>query len=233
MNILSIPSGTRMLAITTHPDDDLLMCGLLRRASQTNCHTKLVCLTRGEGGLTGTGAETLAETRLNELKKSCALIGIDDFAVWYFPDSGLAEYPLKKIVDQIDNEINNFKPDWIVTFGPDGFTHHRGHQATSSLVSEAARLAGTHAEIYGITIPAQFQHAVMPHLQERRRTHAAYNDTVAHPNLEDTFTVPIDFALIAKLIEAYPSQNLGGYQEILHMLKMEHYVRLNAPGESS
>ena len=96
--------------------------------------------TRGERGTDDPHAwppDRLAPHRAAELAASLALLGVVDHAYLGYRDGECAQVPLAEVVPPLVDLIRRVRPDYVVTFGPDGITGHPDHIAVSRWVTAA------------------------------------------------------------------------------------------------
>jgi LmbE family N-acetylglucosaminyl deacetylase len=228
MKPLEIPNNQNVLVVTTHPDDEFLICAVISALVKAGCRVTITSLTRGEGYI-GYGqteiirAAEQAERRLEEFKTSCdKILGIHNYEVGYFPDWGMHKHDNQEMVQHLVQKIKTIDPYWIITFGPYGWTGHIGHQLTHTLTLEAARLSGGKIAIYGATFPSEADSYVLPTLQDRRKSNC-YNDNIPRPSQKELFTFPVNLEIATKVAQAHESQQLEPYIPILKRLGYEHY----------
>lgn len=118
-----------------HPDDELfascLLCELAARAKDFH----LVCLTRGEGGITGgTTREELGQRRESELRDSAAVLGaasvvfLDQIDPVGKPHRTYAPaVTVKALAARIHDLIGTLGPSLLVTHGSGGEYWHPAH----------------------------------------------------------------------------------------------------------
>ena len=115
-----------------------------RRCNQI--HRRLLCATRGELGTDDPdliGTERFARTRESELESSLAVLGVGDVRFLGLRDGACADADASRMVGAIADEIDEFRPDAVVTFGPDGITGHPDHRAVSRWTTAAASSVAT------------------------------------------------------------------------------------------
>ena len=137
-----------MLACFAHPDDEAFpVGGALATYSARGVDIRLICATLGEEGeIRQPGSatrETLAEVRRRELRCSCRALGIQEPVVLEYRDSGMAGTPPNDhprafvraneevVRDRLVREIRRFRPQVVLSFGPDGLYGHPDHIAIS------------------------------------------------------------------------------------------------------
>ena len=144
----------RMLVCFAHPDDEAFpVGGTLATYAARGVDIRLVCATLGEEGeIRQPGSatrETLAEVRHQELRCSCLALGIQEPVVLDYRDSGMAGaaangHPRafvgangEDVVDRLVEEMRQFRPQVVLSFGPDGLYGHPDHIAISNHTTAA------------------------------------------------------------------------------------------------
>jgi N-acetyl-1-D-myo-inositol-2-amino-2-deoxy-alpha-D-glucopyranoside deacetylase len=128
-----------LLIVLAHPDDEIFHGGVLAQLSERGVRVTLVCATDGEAGKPHPSVgpvDDLGALRVEELRLSCARLGIEEPVLLRFHDSARKErqrhddaHALAN-VDMLDVEaairgiIANVKPHVIVTFEPHGGYYH-------------------------------------------------------------------------------------------------------------
>src|SRR5215218_4132880 len=87
--------GAQLLAVTAHPDDEVInMGGLVYLSAQAGCRVTLVCATRGEEGEIADPAlatpANLGAVREEELGAACVLLGVQDLRFLDYRDSDMS-----------------------------------------------------------------------------------------------------------------------------------------------
>lgn len=140
------PRGETVLGVWAHPDDEAyLSAGLMARTIRSG--GRVVCrhATRGEQGTADPQAwppDRLAAHRTSELAASLAALGVAEHAFLGYRDGECAEVPLAEVVPPLVELMRQVRPDYVVTFGPDGITGHPDHVAVSRWVTAAWRASG-------------------------------------------------------------------------------------------
>jgi LmbE family N-acetylglucosaminyl deacetylase len=164
----------RMMCITAHPDDEAgAFGGTLRTYSDRGVETSVVCLTPGQAARNRGNAKTdheLATIRRKEFADSCDILRITRGMVLDYPDGHLHRVDLYKVVCELTLQIRQFRPQVLLTFGPEGaVTGHTDHSMASVFASLAFQWAG-HSNRY----QDQFEKGLKPH-----RTQKLYYGTAA------------------------------------------------------
>src|SRR4030095_9429284 len=114
--------------------------------------------------------ETLGQVRHEELRRSCAVLGLQEPIMLGYRDYGWgaspAQYhpnafvqaPPSQVVQRLVEEIRRFKPHIVLTFEPDGISGHRDHKAISRHTTAAVQMAGDPA-----AFPEQAQAKLFPY----------------------------------------------------------------------
>ena len=141
-----------LLIVLAHPDDEVFHGGVLAHLSERGVRVTLACATDGEAGKAHPSVgpvENLGAMRVEELKLSCARLGIEEPVLLRFHDSARKErqrhddpHALAN-VDMLDVEatlrsvIADVKPHVIVTFEPHGGYYHPDHLAIQRATTAA------------------------------------------------------------------------------------------------
>lgn len=239
-------TNSHILCIFAHPDDEsYIVGGTLALASAQRASISLISLTRGDKGTQHVDdpfeKHAITETREQELRDSCQILGINELILWDYPDGGVDQAPEQGIIEQLVQEIERIKPSLIITFGVNGVSRHRDHIVTGALTVKAARACaerrrkgaqnGAELKIYGVTIPEELISYFDEVFSHRKRTMAHYHDTRAtiSPKLSEVEAVDIASVLEIKFAacRAHKSQNPEGliefYQKLPPGLLMREY----------
>lgn len=133
-----------VLAIFAHPDDELLVTGLLIRAEEREgAITRIITATKGEAGTQlpqVARQEELGVIRHAELLKNGFALGVSEQLVWDYADGGVEGATYEEYITRLQMQIAIWKPDLIVTFWPEsGFSDHADHKAVGKAAVEAVR----------------------------------------------------------------------------------------------
>jgi mycothiol S-conjugate amidase len=149
----------RLLACFAHPDDEAFTAsGVLAASTARGVQVRLVCATYGEeGDIRQPGVatrETLGQVRHEELRHSCAVLGMQEPVMLGYRDSGWGDSPAQyhpnafvqappwQVVQRLVKEIRRFQPHIVLTFEPEGVSGHKDHKAISRYTTAALHAAG-------------------------------------------------------------------------------------------
>jgi LmbE family N-acetylglucosaminyl deacetylase len=132
----------RLLGIFAHPDDETLCAGgTLAKYASAGAEVHVISLTQGGAGqIRDAGAATRATLRAvreQELDAAGAELGLTGTRCLDHPDGGLAEIDGETLVTLASDLLQEFDPDVVITFGPDGFSGHPDHIAVGAAVTAA------------------------------------------------------------------------------------------------
>ena len=161
-----------LLIVLAHPDDEIFHGGVLAHLSERGVRVTLACATDGEAGKAHPSVgpvDNLGAMRVEELKLSCARLGIEEPVLLRFHDSARKErqrlddpHALAN-VDMLDVEatlrglIAEVKPHVIVTFEPHGGYYHPDHVA----IQRAATAAFFSSGVMGEDAPERLFYATL------------------------------------------------------------------------
>ena len=141
-----------LLAVVAHPDDEIFHGGALAYWSDHGARVTVACATNGEAGKPhpSIGAvDDLGTLRVEELRVSCARLGLDEPVLLGFHDSArkerlrrddpraLANVDMLEVETAIRRVIDRVKPDVILTFDPHGWYYHPDHLAVHRATTAA------------------------------------------------------------------------------------------------
>jgi LmbE family N-acetylglucosaminyl deacetylase len=145
------------LAIFAHPDDESFgPGGTLAKYAADGYQVGLVTLTRGEAGSLGISQslkpEVLGRQRTQELERAAEQLGISYLKIYDQPDKNLASVSDDDGILIIQQEIESFQPDIIITFHENGISGHPDHKAVTRWILKAVDQTerATHLYYYGI-----------------------------------------------------------------------------------
>ncbi len=127
-----------ILSVWAHPDDESYSCaGIMTTAVDNGQKVICVTATKGESGVQDANrwpAEKLGEIRAGELANALKILGVRTHHWLDYQDGCCCDVPEKTGGEQLKKLIRQYKPDTILTFGPDGWTGHSDHCSVSCWV---------------------------------------------------------------------------------------------------
>jgi len=161
-----------LLVVLAHPDDEIFHGGVLAHLSARGVRVTLACATDGEAGKPHPSVgpiDDLGAVRVDELRLSCARLGLEPPVLLRFHDSARKErlrrddpHALAN-VDMLDVEaavrgiIADVTPHVIVTFEPHGGYYHPDHVA----IQRATTAAFFSSSVLGADAPERLFYAAM------------------------------------------------------------------------
>jgi LmbE family N-acetylglucosaminyl deacetylase len=136
----------RLAALVAHPDDDAFGIGGTLALHAGDAEAMVVFATSGDAGRIADDSlatrETLGAVRESEAAAAYGVLGIPaDLRFLRHPDGHVAEVPHEDLVASLGAALEVFRPQVVVTFGPDGITGHEDHVAVGIAATEAFHLA--------------------------------------------------------------------------------------------
>jgi LmbE family N-acetylglucosaminyl deacetylase len=138
----------RLLAVFAHPDDETFCAGgTLAKYAAAGWELMAVSATRGQAGqirdpLVAT-RRTLGQVREREFYAACEQLGVDHARVLDYMDGALQDVDPHELTGAVIQIIRAFRPDVVITFGPDGAYGHPDHIAIGAATTRAFELAGS------------------------------------------------------------------------------------------
>jgi LmbE family N-acetylglucosaminyl deacetylase len=153
-----------MLVVVAHPDDETFGTGsVIAAAAERGVQVTVCCATRGEAGEAhklDAGAD-LGVVREQELRAAGAELGVHDFVLLGYGDSGMSGNPapgtlcaadLADVVAEVGDVVSKVSPTLVVTLDPDHGDGHRDHAVIARATIEACRHRRG-LQVYGWAVP--------------------------------------------------------------------------------
>jgi LmbE family N-acetylglucosaminyl deacetylase len=162
--------GLTLMAVHAHPDDEAIGTGgTLALAASEGIRTVLVTCTNGElgdapGGIVPSDekhdTKLVVETRMQELRASCDVLGIAELELLGYHDSGMMGWPQNDRADSfwhssVDEAaarlaalFEKYRPDVVVTYDENGFYGHPDHIQANRITLAAARATNIPRKLY-------------------------------------------------------------------------------------
>jgi LmbE family N-acetylglucosaminyl deacetylase len=157
----------RLMCITAHPDDEAgNFGGCLQLYADRGVETCVVCLTPGQAathrGIAKNDFE-LANLRRREFAAACMILKVKRGIVLDYPDGQLHRLEAYKVACDLVLNIREFRPQVVLTFGPEGgVTGHTDHSMASTFATLAFHWAGRSNRY-----PDQFGDGISPHCAQK------------------------------------------------------------------
>jgi LmbE family N-acetylglucosaminyl deacetylase len=158
------------MAVLAHPDDESLgVGGTLAKYASQGVEVCLLTATRGDaGGFHGyrvgddrhPGPRALADIREAELRAAASVLGLRQVSLLDYHDQYLDRADPHEAVARIATHVRTFRPEVVVTFGPDGAYGHPDHIAISQFTTAAIVAAADAAFPIGSAEGAARPHSV-------------------------------------------------------------------------
>jgi LmbE family N-acetylglucosaminyl deacetylase len=126
-----------ILIVAAHADDEVLGCGgTIRRHVAEGDKVHLVIMADGVNART-TATSVDLDQRVHAMRNAQSILGINTVEWFGFPDNCLDSIPMLKIIQRLEQVIDNLKPSII-------YTHHHGdlnidHRITHDAVMTSCR----------------------------------------------------------------------------------------------
>ena len=147
-----IKSLGTIMGIWAHPDDETYsMGGIMAAARQNGQQVICITATKGELGVQDEERwppEHLASIRAGELAEAFRILGVETHHWLDYPDGGCKDADEKEAVALIADLISQYRPDTLMSFGPDGMTGHEDHITVSHWTRAARERAGSGAAVF-------------------------------------------------------------------------------------
>lgn len=197
-----------VLGIWAHPDDETYLSGgLMAAAVDHGLPVACVTATAGEKGTDDPERwppDKLARRRRRELTDALSMLGVDDHAWLDYQDGHCADVPVEEAVARLVDIVERFRPDTILTFGPDGVTGHPDHVAVGRWADLAAAEAAPHARVLAAAKDADW----VRRFADLHRQHDVSRPGYPIPTAADELTVRLDLpeALLDRKVAALRAQ---------------------------
>jgi LmbE family N-acetylglucosaminyl deacetylase len=132
----------RILGIFAHPDDEVFCAGgMLAHCTAASAEVLVVSATKGQAGQIrdprAATRRTLGAVRARELEEACTRLGVGQAYCLDYLDGTLRDVESDRLASDVAAIIQDFSPDTVITFGPDGGYGHPDHVAISAATTRA------------------------------------------------------------------------------------------------
>lgn len=142
-----LPSKSqKVLVFSPHPDDESIGAGgFIYDATRVGAEVKIVLVTNGN-------KHHLEDTRYQEFKSATKILGVEEnnLVFWGYPDGRLAGVNQEEIANRIADEIEQFKPDFIIYSAADDI--HPDHRTVGRLVEKVLKDENYQGLAYGYLV---------------------------------------------------------------------------------
>jgi LmbE family N-acetylglucosaminyl deacetylase len=157
----------RLLVVFAHPDDETIVAPLLGSYARRGVDVHLMVATDGQKGVmphAGIPAgEALAKVRAEEARCSAHSLGIAPPILVGLEDAGLAAIrpypgePLERLATALRAKLAEWKPDAVITWGPEGAYGHPDHRLTGDVVRQLFQAGeeNTNIPLYFVGFPRE------------------------------------------------------------------------------
>lgn len=141
----------RYMFVVAHPDDEVLGAGAFIHKAIKNGEEVCVVILNAD-------YEKTRKEMFNDIKRSHKVLGITNSALFAFRNMGFYTENHREMVESIEKEMREFKPDFIFTHNDKDL--HSDHHITSMVTQQAARLWQRHSKghkvkgLYFMEIPS-------------------------------------------------------------------------------
>lgn len=171
-------SRGRILAVFAHPDDESIVAGgTLAACAAAGWEVRLLCATRGEQGPIArpdlATRASLGAVREAELRAAAAALGLAAVECLGYPDGELRRGDPDRIRHDLALRLRRWRPDAVLTFGPEGLYWHRDHVAVHRFTLDALAATagdGLAPRVYYATWPEGHMEALVTALAARGLT---------------------------------------------------------------
>lgn len=142
----------RLGCVFAHPDDETFCAGgTIAKLAALGDRIDLFCATDGDAGKSSgipiSSRVELGARRRSELTVASRILGIASLSTPGHGDGVLKEVDPERLIGEIVFFLRRYRPDVVLTFGPEGApTQHRDHRAISRGATAAYFLAGLATE---------------------------------------------------------------------------------------
>lgn len=214
-----MPPGS-ILGVWAHPDDETFMVGgLLALAARSGQHVACVTATKGEAGVqdeTKWPKDSLGDTREKELSDALGILGITEHNWLGYSDGRCADVPEEEAISRLVVLIEQYQPDTVITFPPDGLTGHTDHKCVSRWATMASERSRKQPNVYFAVNTSELYDAHLRALDEQINIYFALDKPVLIPEAECDVVLRLDAqtaGLKVAALAAMPSQTAGMFAQ--------------------
>lgn len=157
--------GRSILCVFAHPDDETAgVGGTIARYAAEGATVRIVTATRGEQGSLGPDGRVIRRkdlpiVRETELRSALVVLGAPPPVLLGYRDGEVADADFAELVAKVEAQMDEVKPDVVITFGPTGATQHSDHITMHRATVEAyhlhTRKGGKGARLLYFAVPPE------------------------------------------------------------------------------
>lgn len=135
-NNFSLDNVDKLVAVFAHADDEAFgPAGTLAKLSDEGKGVHIVCVTDSDDKTVEERPDNLAEIRRKELQKSADILGVKKVHFLDYKDGELSNNIYHDIADDIEQVLDDIKPDTLMTFEHAGVSGHIDHIVCSMVTT--------------------------------------------------------------------------------------------------
>ena len=128
----------KLMVILAHPDDESFpMGGTLAKYAAQGVKIVLVCATLGEAGIPELSPSKVGKIRSAELRCAAGNLGIKEIRFLGHRDGTLSQIDSEEITEKLVSLMQQYQPQVVITFGPDGISGHPDHTTISARTTQS------------------------------------------------------------------------------------------------
>ena len=232
----------RLLGVFAHPDDETFCAGgTLAKYVEAGWEVMVISATRGQAGQIrdpqAATRRTLGQVREREFYAACEQLGVRHARVLDYMDGTLQDVDAHELTGAVVQIIRAFRPDVVITFGPDGAYGHPDHIAIGAATTRAFELAGSRrhypeqlAAGHRPHQPAQLYHSYFPPSRLLLRDQLAHWLVTSPSRFRGTTEFVRALPLFAE--EATTLRHASDHVDVEWFASGSHIVEQNEPGAS-
>ncbi len=132
-----------LIGVFAHPDDEIIVSGLLLKAIKKNYNVHLISVTHGEAGqirnlkYKKNKSDELADIRVSEYQEVCKRIGVTSSRVLNYKDNDSINWDAELLLGELVTVFNKLSADIIVSFPLNGGNGHPDHIKVAEACTKA------------------------------------------------------------------------------------------------
>lgn len=155
-----------IVGVFAHPDDEAFgPSGTLAQFAKEGRDVYIICVTRGDAGENYSGKNTdLINIREQELEASAKVLGVKEVFFLDFRDGTLSNNLYHAVANKLKEQLEELKPELIITLEPRGISGHLDHIAVSFITTYVFKKLPFVKELWYYCITEEAQKVSTKHL---------------------------------------------------------------------